>query len=80
MSLSEFAADFAGFDWPWYMPTVEGYSALVESTELRRVQVWGENADRFSPDTEAMVKWLDQPSLVPFLRHVHEERRHSFRE
>jgi trans-aconitate methyltransferase len=80
MSLNEFAADFAGMEWPWYMPAVDDYSALVRSSGLRHVQVWGENADRFFPNVETMVKWLDQPSLVPFLACVHEDRRHSFRE
>jgi trans-aconitate methyltransferase len=42
-------------------------------------RVWGENADRLFPDEDAMVKWIDQPSLVPFLLHVEESARQSFR-
>jgi trans-aconitate methyltransferase len=42
--------------------------------------VWGENADRFFPDAEAMINWVDQPSLVPFLAHVTDEVKSPFRE
>jgi trans-aconitate methyltransferase len=76
----EFAVHFAGFDWPWYMPSVEEYSALIEASGLEQGRVWGENADRYFPDAEEMVKWIDQPSLVPFLPHVPESRRAAFRE
>jgi trans-aconitate methyltransferase len=70
MSLEEFSSYFSGFQWPWYMPPLGEYETLVAHTDLRDARVWGENADRFFPDTEAMVKWVDQPSLVPFLARV----------
>jgi hypothetical protein len=38
------------------MPTVDEYQALADSSGLHDVQVWGENADRFFPDQEAMVR------------------------
>jgi hypothetical protein len=37
-------------------------------------RVRGENADWSFPDAAAMIKWIDQPSLVPFLAHVSEGR------
>jgi trans-aconitate methyltransferase len=43
------------------------------------VQVWGENADRFFPDAEALIRWIDQPSLVPFLPWVPEGEKAHFR-
>ncbi len=79
MSRSEFAAHFATFEWPWFMPATVEYSALVGSSGLRSARVWGENADRFFPDEETMVRWIDQPSLVPFLACVAPEARGSFR-
>ena len=42
--------------------------------------VWGENADRYFPDAEEMIKWIDQPSLVPFLAHVPDMAKKRFRE
>ena len=79
MALERFAPHFAVFEWPWYMPSVEDYEALVAASGLRDARVWGENADRVFPDEEAMIRWLDQPSLVPFLAHVPDGEKTAFR-
>ena len=52
------------------MPTVDGYRALAEQSGWQTVEVWGENADRRFPDEATMIRWVDQPSLVPFQMHV----------
>lgn len=75
-----FEESFAGFEWPWYMPEIDEYAALAESGGLKNVRVWGENADRYFPDQETMIKWVDQPSLVPFLPYLPEDQRSSFRD
>jgi len=80
MSRAEFTAHFPEFEWPWYMPAVGEYSALVEASGLRQARVWGENADRLFPDAEAMIKWIDQPSLVPFLARVPESDKRASRD
>ena len=80
MSAQEFAVHFAGFDWPWYMPSVEKYSALMGASGMDDRRVWGENADRYFPDAKEMIKWIDQPSLVPFLAHVADKDKTTFRE
>jgi len=80
MSAEEFAVHFAGFEWPWYMPSVEEYSALVNASEWDNARVWGENADRFFPDAGEMIRWIDQPSLVPFLAHVPDGTKPRLRE
>jgi trans-aconitate methyltransferase len=80
MALAEYSPGFAGFEWPWYVPTVEEYTGLAESSGLREVHVWGEIADRFFPDAEAVTRWIDQPSLMPFLAYVAAPARSSFRD
>jgi len=80
MALPGFSKYFEQFLWPWYMPAVGEYKALVEDSGFSSATVWGENADRFFPDAEALTRWIDQPSLVPFLSHVPEQDKASFRE
>ncbi|MBU4262257.1 MAG: methyltransferase domain-containing protein [Proteobacteria bacterium] len=80
MAHEEFLVYFADFVWPWYMPTIEEYRLLSEKSELRDVKVWGENADRFFPDTKALIGWIDQPSLVPFLACVADKDKTAFRQ
>jgi trans-aconitate 2-methyltransferase len=80
MTREEFCQFFVGFEWPWYMPSHDEYEDLAKSSGLHDVRVWGENADRFFPDAESMVRWIDQPSLVPFLAHVASPAKESFRD
>lgn len=80
MALEEFQGHFTGFEWPWYMPPVEEYRRVVGSSGLRDVRVWGENADRYFKDGEEMIRWIDQPSLVPFLALVSDAVKPLFRD
>jgi trans-aconitate 2-methyltransferase len=70
MAGPEYQAAFRGFVWPWYMPAVEAYERLVRGVPFTSARVWGEVADRHFPSVEAMVGWIDQPSLVPFRQHL----------
>jgi trans-aconitate 2-methyltransferase len=79
MELPGFSRYFEDYPWPWYMPPVAEYRTLLEQAGYRDARVWGENADRFFSDEEAMVRWIDQPSLVPFLARVAEESKADFR-
>lgn len=78
MTLWEYRSCFDDFGWPWFMPTVEQYQHLVRRHAFRDTRVWLENADHFFADTEAMVRWVEQPSLVPFLAHLGESHRQPF--
>jgi trans-aconitate 2-methyltransferase len=79
MALKDFAPHFAGFEWPWYMPCVDEYRERVKASNLEDARVWGENADRYFPDEEMMIRWLDQPSLVPFLARIPVAQKNAFR-
>jgi trans-aconitate 2-methyltransferase len=74
-----YAPGFRHFEWPWYMPTLADYRRLASRFPCRELRVYGENADRFFPDAETMIRWIDQPCLVPFLPHVVPAGRESFR-
>jgi len=71
---------FTGFSWPWYMPPVDEYQRIAEISMFNDIKVWDENADRYFPDEGALIKWIDQPSIVPFLKHIPEDEKKSFRD
>jgi len=79
IALDRFVAAFNGFEWPWYMPTVEAYSTLAKESGLHSVKVWSGIADRYFSDKETMIRWIDQPSIVPFLPRLTESERNPFR-
>ena len=80
MAQKQYADDFQDFDWPWTMPIIEEYELQLKNFNFSEIKVWGENADKFFPDKEAMIGWLDQPSLVPFLKHINNPNKKSFRD
>jgi trans-aconitate methyltransferase len=79
IKLPAFEKYFSSFEWPWYMPKLEEYEALCKKFPFKEIRVWGENADRYFPDIDSMVKWVDQPSLVPFLEHLPQPDKQDFR-
>jgi len=80
MALERFSSCFDEFEWPWFMPGVDEYRALIEKSGFHDTLVRGENADRFFPDRQAMTGWIDQPSIVPFLARVPEPEKQAFRD
>ncbi|HHE31830.1 MAG TPA: methyltransferase domain-containing protein [Chlorobaculum parvum] len=80
MSDERFRSFFAAFEWPWFMPPQEVYHELAEVSGLRNVEVWDENADRYFPDADTIIRWIDQPSIVPFLPYLPESERLAFRD
>jgi trans-aconitate methyltransferase len=78
MKLDQYRRYFRGFEWPWYMPSVEEYTALAERTLFSAVHVWSENADRFFLDAESLISWIEQPSIVPFVSSMAERDKIGF--
>lgn len=70
INLPEFQPLFAGFEWPWYMPTAEQYKKLAEGFGFSAFHVSLENADRYFDNASAMILWIDQPCIVPFLDYL----------
>jgi trans-aconitate 2-methyltransferase len=80
ISAKDYAEYFSEFDWPWYMPAVDEYRALLDEVEFTDKKVWSENVDKHFINAEAMIKWIDQPSLVPFLGFIAGQDRQQFRD
>ena len=70
MKQSEFSHAFAGFEWPYYMPSVAAYEQTLWDSPFSQCKVWGEIADHYFPDEQAILAWLAQPSIVPFKQHL----------
>jgi trans-aconitate methyltransferase len=80
ISSEKYSHYFEEFIWPWYMPTLADYTNLISKFSEFDAKVWDENADRFFPDKGAIIGWIDQPSIVPFLKYIPELEKNSFRE
>ena len=66
----EYSSYFNNFEWPWYMPDLQEYQKVVDTGLFSEIKIWGEEADRYFKDEEEMIKWIEQPSLVPFLKNI----------
>jgi trans-aconitate methyltransferase len=71
---------FKDFVWPWFMPSVDEYEWLLKNLPFQQARVWGENADRTFPGAEALIGWIDQPSLVPFVKQLDGSAKRCFRD
>ncbi len=80
MDSDDFRDRFAGFEWPYFMPTIDSYKRLLSDSPFSDAKVWGENADRYFPNVETMLGWLDQPAIVPFKQHLDEPMAERFHE
>ena len=45
MAEKKYAGYFNNFDWPWYMPTIEGYEKLLMESKFKETRVWGDGVD-----------------------------------
>jgi len=80
ITYEDFQKYFAGFQWPWYMPSINEYELLANGSNFKDIDVWDENADRYFNNADEMILWIDQPSLVPFSKQIDDEKdRKNFR-
>lgn len=75
----QYAHYFKDFIWPWFMPSKEQYKALIEPIGFSKIEIMEENKDRYFSDADEMVKWIDQPSIVPFITCIPDNMKESFR-
>ena len=80
MTQKKYAPYFSNFDWPWYMPTIDEYEKILKRFSFKEVKVWSENADNYFANEQEMIRWIEQPSLVPFLKCVAKSDKQTFRD
>lgn len=71
---------FSNFEWPWYMPTKNDYEKLIVASGFSTYSITEVNRDRFFSNADEMIKWIDQPSIVPFISIIPDELKSEFRE
>lgn len=79
MALPRFHPYFERVPWPWYMPALPEYEVLVRGKGFTTHRTWAENADRYFTEDE-LVRWIDQPSLVPLVALVKGEEKNAMRD
>ncbi len=79
MSHPAYSRYFPEFVWPWYMPTLTAYREMLARSPFEDVEVSIEHKERLFPSTDSIIKWIDQPCLVPFLAVVGEDDKQEFR-
>lgn len=70
---------FATFEWPWYMPSKSEYKELIKFSDFTDAIIIEENADQSFSNADEMIRWIDQPSIVPFLKYIPSEEKAVFR-
>lgn len=80
MGSEEYGQYFKEFEWPWYMPSREDYAKIVAASGFSSCNISEVNRDRFFSDADEMIRWIDQPSIVPFVRALPEGVREKFRD
>ena len=74
----EYQNYFKDFNWPWFMPTLDEYKNITDNFQFSSIKIWGENADRYFSDKEALIGWIEQPSIVPFLEYLPDDKKEPF--
>ena len=71
---------FRDYEWPWYMPAKEEYEKLAAAAGFPTYDITEVNRDRYFADADEMIKWIDQPCIVPFLSILPDDVSTDFRD
>ncbi len=75
-----YAKYFQNFEWPWFMPSKEQYAEFISTIGFSIYTIKEVNRDRYFSDASEMIRWIDQPSIVPFMNDIPDERKETFRQ
>ncbi len=71
---------FEGFEYPWFMPSKEQYEQIISDIGFSDFTITEVNRDRYFSSADEMVRWIDQPCIVPFIANVPDNMKNAFRE
>lgn len=70
---------FKDFEMPWFMPSKKHYTELITNIGYSHFTITEVNRDRYFPTSDAMIKWIDQPCIVPFMECIPDPLKSTFR-
>jgi len=70
---------FKDFEFPWYMPSKKQYEELVQATGFSKFIITEVNKDRYFKNADEMIRWIDQPCIVPFIKCLPDRLKDTFR-
>lgn len=79
ISDDKYAEYFNDFEWPWFMPSKSQYEDLMSFIGFSNFTITEVNRDRYFSNEDEMIRWIDQPSIVPFLQCVPDKLKDIFR-
>lgn len=79
MTTADYADFFKDFETPWFMPAKDRYEALIADVGFSDHDIAEMNRDRYFPSSDALIKWIDQPCIVPFIGRIPAGQKEAFR-
>ena len=61
------------------MPSKSHYADLISNIGFSHFTITKVNRDRYFSTSDEMIKWIDQPSIVPFMECIPNPLKSSFR-
>lgn len=58
---------FKDFEMPWFMPSKSYYVELISKIGYSHFTITEVNRDRYFSTSDEMIKWIEQPCIVPFI-------------
>lgn len=77
---ASYADFFRDFEMPWFMPAKKDYETLFSSMRYADFIITEVNRDRYFPSAEDIIKWIDQPCIVPFIECIPDNLKSTFRD
>lgn len=80
ISEEKYVLYFKDFEWPWFMPSKSQYEELISDIGFSDTLILEVNRDRYFSSSAEMIKWIDQPSIVPFIKQLPDKMKGIFRQ
>lgn len=70
---------FRNFDMPWFMPSKSQYEDLIAAADYSGYEITEVNRDKYFQSSNELIKWIDQPCIVPFMECIPDTLKSTFR-